>query len=109
LTAEFLRNSSRILIRILVGNNNGKYINEVIILIRILVGNATNPADDCGIPLEFWLECGKCIRWLYNSSRIRIRILVGNAANPSDYFGNPLEFSFEFQLNLNSAKSADYV
>ena len=50
------QNSSRILIRILVGNFSGKYIwwlkNSSRISIRILVGNAA----DCRIPMEFWLE-----------------------------------------------------
>ena len=51
-------NSSRVLIRILVGNFMGKYIrwlkNSSRFSIRILVGNTA--AVDHGIPLEFWLE-----------------------------------------------------
>ena len=60
MSSEFFKKSddSRILIRILVGTFSGKYIrwltNSSRISIRILVGNAV--AAGCGIPMEFWLE-----------------------------------------------------
>jgi hypothetical protein len=55
--SNFLWNSSRILIRTLVGNFSGKYIrwlwNSSRSSIRIVDRNAANPIDDCVIPLEF--------------------------------------------------------
>ena len=75
---EFFGNSSRILIRILVGTFRVKYITQR----------------------------------LTNSSRILIRILVENAAD-CRIPGNSWEFLWniwlEFQLIINSAKSADCV
>ena len=55
---RWIRNSSSILIRILLGNFRGKFIRWIKkssrISIRILVGNSA--AADCGIPIEFWLQ-----------------------------------------------------
>ena len=53
ISCEILQLFRSELIRILVGNFSG-IKNSSRILIRILVGNAA--AADCGIPMEFWLE-----------------------------------------------------
>ena len=133
MTVEFLWNSSRILIRILVGNLSGKYISwSLSISIKI-------PLVNCfwRIVMSFvfayrkscrgedFIRILKKIRWQQNSSRILIRILVGNFSgkyirlkNSSRILvGNaaaadcriPMEFWLEFQLILNGAKSADCV
>ena len=102
MTVEFLWNSSRISIRILVGNLSGKDISwSLSISIRIPLVNRFWS----GILLEFWLEY--IIRWLKNSSRISIRILVVNAAAADCRI--LMEFWLEFQLIFNGTKLADYV
>ena len=88
-SCEILQGFRSELIRILVGNFSGQYIrwikNSSRISIRILVVNAA--AADCGIPMEFWLEfqlilngakSADCV-WLKNwkiSTRILVQLYV---------------------------------